>query len=215
MEKKTVETKDGKTIAIVEQNADSGFFAILIPMMPAVKERFEPFMNQLLQAGIGSVALDLRGHGESSNGPNGYKTFDVTEHANYIKDAEAVFAYLVAKNIRPENIIFIGASIGANVAITLLADIPEAKLAVALSPGLDYKGISTKPSIEALRAGQELLLIASEEDTYSYLSAKELHEMQKARTDFWVLDEKGHGNELPELDDELPEKIIQWMKKRL
>lgn len=208
-------TEDGIQLSGMECGMGNDVYVLFLPMMPAVKERYESFMLMLESQGISSLAMDFRGHGKSDGGPDGYKSFSPTGHVSYLLDAKSAIFYLQTKGVLLHNIICIGASIGANVALNMLSDFADLRFAIALSPGLDYKGISTKACLESLSTGKEALFIASEEDTYSYLSAKELHEMQKARTDFWVLDEKGHGNEMLESDPELAGKIIQWIKKRL
>ncbi len=61
----------------------------LFHMMPAAKESFDNFARKLNEAGMGVVAIDLRGHGKSQDGPEGYKSFKDEEHQRSIDDIRA------------------------------------------------------------------------------------------------------------------------------
>ena len=54
---------------------------------------------------------------------------------------------MTQKNIPHNNIAIVGASIGANVGLKYAASDPSIKALVLLSPGLDYKGVTTSDSI--------------------------------------------------------------------
>lgn len=69
-------SRDGVPIAGIHYDVplpSSGI--VLLHMMPAVKESYAAFARELRDAGIGVVAIDLRGHGQSQGGPEGYKAF--------------------------------------------------------------------------------------------------------------------------------------------
>ena len=50
--------------------------------------------------------------------------------------------------MNPNNIAIVGASIGANVALNYAASDPLIKAVVLLSPGLNYKGVTTSDTIK-------------------------------------------------------------------
>ena len=68
----------------------------------------------------------------------------------------------------------IGGSIGSNLALVGCANDPDCTTAVALSPGLDYFGVTPETSVtEGLRK-RSVLLVASQGDTYSADSVKQM-----------------------------------------
>lgn len=94
---------------------------ILIHMMPAAKESWKKFAEEMRESGYESLAIDLRGHGESEGGPDGYQKFSDEEHQNGIYDLEAAWEFLKSAGAKPEKTALIGASIGANLALEFIA----------------------------------------------------------------------------------------------
>jgi pimeloyl-ACP methyl ester carboxylesterase len=97
------------------------------------------------------LSIDLRGHGESIN-QNGstisYQSFSPADYNKMVLDVKAAKHFLVTqKNIGPNNIAIVGASIGANVALKYAASDPSIRIVVLLSPGLNYMGVTTSDSI--------------------------------------------------------------------
>lgn len=101
------------------------------------------------------LSIDLRGHGESTTSQNGntilsFQSFTPDDFNKMIMDVKAAKQFLVTqKNINPNNVAIVGASIGANVALNYAAaSDPSIKVVVLLSPGLDYKGVTTSDAIK-------------------------------------------------------------------
>ncbi|MDO8303438.1 MAG: alpha/beta fold hydrolase, partial [Sedimentisphaerales bacterium] len=120
-------------------------YLVLVHMMPATKESWKELAEQAAAVGFASIAIDLRGHGRSQSGPNGHEAFADEEHQQSIKDIEAATEFLKTQGAAPEDIILIGASIGANLCLWYLAEHPEFKKAVLLSAGESYRGIHFAP----------------------------------------------------------------------
>lgn len=139
-------------------------YLVLVHMMPATKESWKKFAEQAQKEGFASIAIDLRGHGQSQSGPNGYEAFSDEEHQQSMKDIEAAVEFLQSQGAAPEKITLIGASIGANLCAWYLAEHPEMRSAVLLSAGESYRGINLEKILSKLRSGQRILLFASEDD---------------------------------------------------
>lgn len=139
-------------------------YLVLVHMMPSTKESWKEFAEQAANSGFSSIAIDLRGHGQSQSGPNGYEAFADEEHQQSIKDIEAAVEFLETQGASPEKITLVGASIGANLCLWYLVEHPEFKKAVLLSAGESYRGIKTIPLLARLAEGQSLLMFASEDD---------------------------------------------------
>jgi len=185
-------------------------YAILLHMMPATKESWEAFAEKLQTAGYTTIAIDERGHGESTQAGSLLYTSMPDEQQRAKKlDVEAAFDYVRRTyDAKSDQIVLIGASIGANLAIQCLVEHEAIPLAVALSPGLNYRGIKTEPFVKHLSDDQKLLLVASDEDEHSFKAIHALHNIAPDKT---VLIEKhgiGHGTTMTDKEPGLIDRII-------
>ncbi|MBI2550921.1 alpha/beta fold hydrolase [Candidatus Uhrbacteria bacterium] len=205
-------TKDGVTIVGQAEELTQTRVALLLPMMPKTKESWEPFMKRLAEAHIGSLAIDLRGHGGSTMGGTlDYHSFFNKQHQESEADVQAALDLLTSGGRSLSDIVMVGASIGANLAILLQSRHPELRRVVALSPGLDFRGVVTEPAVKSLTGEQKLLLIASDDDEASYRDAQQLHELNHTSTVWWPLAGLGHGTNMFEADSGLMDRIIEWI----
>lgn len=188
---------------------------LCLHMMPATKESWSEFQEKLFDKGYSSLAIDLRGHGESINGLGArldYKEFSNSEHAAKIKDVAAAVSWMLKNGAETEKIVLIGASIGANLAIQFLAEHPDIPGAAALSPGLDYKGIVTMPLAKALARKQSLFLSASDDDPESYNAVQKLNEISLAKTKLRLFHNSGHGTNMFKTEPHLMDELIDWLE---
>jgi len=126
---------------------------ILLHMLGRDRNDWNTFASTLSNrsSGFAVLSIDLRGHGESIN-QNGktisFQLFSPTDFNKMVLDVKAAKHFLVTqKNINPTNLAIVGASIGANVGLKYAALDPSIKAVVLLSPGLNYKGVTTSDSI--------------------------------------------------------------------
>ncbi|MEK7123894.1 MAG: alpha/beta fold hydrolase [Patescibacteria group bacterium] len=190
---------------------------VLLHMMPADKNSYAAFAKKAKKAGFQSLAIDLRGHGESVNSVKGkldYKNFSDEEHQKTVLDVEAAVDFFKGKGIAPEKIYFVGASIGANLALWQLAERPEFKKAVLLSPGLNYRGIETEPTAEKLKENQAVFFVSAEGDAYSADSARKLFDIAKSKKEIKIYGGSEHGTNLFKTNPELMEEIIRFLEEK-
>lgn len=205
----TFTTSDGITIVGTYQRSNDQKGAILLHMMPADRTSWITTAQKLDEQGYASLAIDERGHGESTmNGILNYKNFTDEEQQAKILDAEAALTYLLHQGFSKENIVVMGASIGANLAIQLLTRHPELPLAIALSPGLNYRGIKTDELITQLHPGQKVILVASEEDVESFESARTLQRLNPSQTVLIERKDLGHGTTMTDKDPALLNELL-------
>lgn len=183
--------------------------AILLHMMPSDRNSWKLFANKLNGNGFASLAIDERGHGESTmNGTLNFRSFTDTQQQKKILDVKAVFDYLLKLGFKESDIIIVGASIGANLAIQFSTIHHQVPFAIALSPGIDYHGIQTDDFIARLGNNQKVILIASSEDNYSFSSIKRLNLIGKEKTILLERTGIGHGTDMLENDKKLSDEII-------
>ncbi len=192
-------------------------FALLLHMMPATKESWKEFATELQGRGIASLAIDERGHGESTEGNTLlYKKFTDEEQQKKIFDVRAALDWLAGKGATDENTIVVGGSIGANLTIQILTERPEIKTGVALSPGVDYRGIKTDLLITGLHEGQIVLLVASDDDEHgSFETIKKLNQLNPDQTEKIELSGLGHATEMFERQPDLIKTVAEWVESRI
>ena len=127
---------------------------ILLHMFGRDRNDWNAFASNLSNStnGYAVLSIDLRGHGESIN-QNGKsisaQSFTSPDFNKMVLDVKAAKHFLVAqKNISPNNIAIVGASVGANVGLKYAASDPSIKAVVLLSPGLNYEGIATSTAVK-------------------------------------------------------------------
>lgn len=187
---------------------------VLSHMMPATKESWKEFVQKLNQNGFHCLAIDLRGHGESQDGPEGFKNFTDIQHQDIINDLEAAVNLFLKTGLPMEKIIVGGASIGANLSLRFQAEHPEIKSSILLSPGLDYKGIETEKLAKKLNFDQAIFLAAGgRNDEYSTETAAKLINLAKSENKiFKIFENAGHGTTMFKEEPSLMNEITEWLK---
>ncbi len=211
-------TKDGVRIAgLFYSGCVGGPAALLLHMMPATKESWDRFARRLAKSGFAVLAIDLRGHGESRQAGDGrrldYKLFEDRDHQDKIKDVEAAAAWLAERQAPLKRLVVVGASIGANLAIAYAAAHPGVAATAALSPGLDYRGVTTPDKVRKMAPGQPLFLAASSEDELSFKTDRELAQL---KPDAVVREYggAGHGTSMFDARPELMEELAAWLEEK-
>ncbi len=119
----TLKAEEGWVLAAQEQPSSNDKYLILLHDLAKTKESWNTFAQAASAAGYGTLAIDLRGHGGSTNIKE-QKDFAKTGLGNEFnqmsRDVEAAIAYLTRKGIASRNIYLIGAGLGAWGVINLL-----------------------------------------------------------------------------------------------
>lgn len=208
MQKVSFQTSDGVTIFANYLESDSGKAVILAHQFANSKESFSILADLLNESGFSTLAIDLRGHGESlgKGSLSSSERLTPNDFQNMNLDLESAIVYLKKKN--HAEFYLVGASIGANLAIIFPCEHNGFNAAVALSPGIDYK--SLQPLLFAKKTTVPTLLVASSDDTYSFESAQKLDSVFNAPHEFYRLQNVGHGTYMLNLWPALNQKITDW-----
>ncbi|MEK7082778.1 MAG: hypothetical protein AAB972_01285 [Patescibacteria group bacterium] len=91
----------------------------------------------------------------------------------------------------------------------------EVASVILLSPGLDYRGIHTDIWMDNIKPNQAILLVASDEDVYSFTSVKTLFDRSSnlPRREVKLLTQAGHGTTMLEKNPEFINELVAWLKK--
>ncbi len=176
---------------------------LLVHMLNSNKESWQNFAAAAQQAGYAVLAIDLRGHGQSDG-----RNFDFSLMDN---DLDAAINWLSARpELNQNRLGLIGASIGANLALRAGSRYAQVKTVVLLSPGLDYRGVT---SLEALgKYGQRpVMLVAAEKDTAATDSARTLNSRALGQHQLQIYPGSDHGTAIFQAQAGLQPMLLAWL----
>jgi alpha-beta hydrolase superfamily lysophospholipase len=205
----TLKTADGVSvhaIAAAAKGAKRG--VVLVHMAGREAEDWRFLADKLSRSDMSVIAPDLRGHGK--NVPEDQDEPDLTD-----SDYQAMVGELNAsiKWLRDQGVTEVscgGASVGANLCLTAASNDEEIVNLVLLSPGLKYKGVAT-PSAMDTYGNRPVLLVASEDDSYSFRSATVLEGKAHGQKHFEILNKAGHGTKMLNRDPSLEGLVTSWL----
>jgi pimeloyl-ACP methyl ester carboxylesterase len=217
MQKVSFITKDGVTIvANYYPNKSAKFAGILVHMRPKTKESFDDFAKFLQKQGYALLAIDLRGHGESTESVKGkldYNKFSEAEEKESINDLISASSFLEKEGYQKDKQFLIGASIGANLSFQFLSENPQVKAIVLLSPGLNYRGVILE-NFKKEGLGGKIFVISSLDDEPAYIAGRTLKSWYPD-LNYLELPSGGHGTNLFNTYPDLYEKILIWLREKL
>lgn len=205
-------TDDGVTIAATwyEPSFRPAPAVILVHMLGRSRRDWDSFASRLADSGIGALAIDLRGHGDSVYFAGG----DRGDYSSMVRDVTAARRYLAGRpDVRPSAIGIAGASIGANLAVLAAADDPAVASLALLSPTTDYRGLRIEAAAREY-GSRPMLLVASDDDGYARRSAVELQKGASGR-EFLMLTAAGHGTIMLSRSYKLAPALVDWFRRTL
>ncbi len=210
----TIRTEDGVSLAAswYEPSVRPAPAVILVHMLNKSRRDWDTVAARLASEGIGALAIDLRGHGESGGAMEGGETPD---YSALVRDVVAARRYLASRSeVQQSRVGIAGASIGANLAaLEAAGDLTVASLAL-LSPSLDYRGLRIEAAVKKYGA-RPALLVSSDDDPYA---TRYVHDLQKAgggTREAVVLSQAGHGTVMLSRDQDLARMLVDWFRRTL
>lgn len=210
----------------VETNAAPA--VILLHSFGKDRDEWAPIIPLLQSNGIATLALDLRGHGESTrrltaNGPElvDYRKLSPSDQKALLLDINQAYDWLADQpGIDKRHIAVVGSSYGANLALRYSVFNEDIAALVLLSPGMVYESVRTEDVI--VRYGKRPLRIAvSHDDSMSMESCKQLMELRQRRGqvredgELVVCSGDLHGVPMLLGVKGLNEKLFGWLQKVL
>ena len=161
---------------------------IALHMLNSQRAAYEPLIPDLHEFGYAVLNVDMRGHGESGGARDWDAAIaDVADWIDWLGENE---------QLTDNGLVMMGASIGANVAIISCAASQGCRGAIALSPGLDYRGVQPENALVAGLADRAALLIAAADDRSSSAAIRQmfLHAQGEVTARMYV--GRAHGTRL-------------------
>ena len=198
---------DTSLVADVYPTSEAAPVLILLHMLNSDRAAYEPIIPDLQGAGYALLNIDMRGHGDSG----GSRDWDLV-----IADVADWIGWLDERGQIGENgLAIIGASIGSNVAIIGCAESGVCRGVVALSPGLDYRGVQPEPALVVGLADRSALLVAAHRDSYSAESIEQLFLNATGDVTARLYRGRSHGTRLFDSDfDRVSRLILFWLSEQ-
>jgi alpha-beta hydrolase superfamily lysophospholipase len=180
---------------------------VLVHMLGKSKEEWSIVAERLADAGIASLAIDLRGHGRSMG--------DGSALATMVRDVRAAIDWLaIQPAVRPDRLGVVGASLGASLAALAATEAPAVRAIALISPSLDYRGLRLDPGVMRTLGSRSVWWAASTEDPYALRTIKELTG-DGAAGEQRLSGVRGHGTALLWADPDLARALVDWLRRTL
>ena len=177
---------------------------ILLHMLNSNRTAYEPFIAEAYSEPYAILNVDMRGHGETG----GSVDWVLAE-----QDVQAIFDWLrEQEGIAPEQIAIVGASIGSNLAMIGCGNDAACVTSIALSPGLDYRGVEPANAIP-LYEDRPLLIVGAQQDAYTADSVRAFATNANGNIAMRLYTGSDHGTRLfaGEHQDSVTDLILNWL----
>jgi dienelactone hydrolase len=205
----------GATLYTPEASHPPGL--ILLHMAGATRASWRSFAELARSSGYLSIAIDLRGHGETKTSGEGRanpSAFEAADWLAVLDDVARAKQILLDAGADPERLAVVGASIGANLALHYAASDPQIQAVVLLSPGEEYRDVGILNAMERFH-GRPLMMMAARDDVYSAKSVQKLDEMAKEFCEVRLYPGAAHGTDLLVAQALAGEQILLWLDQIL
>jgi dienelactone hydrolase len=205
----TFRSDDGVTLAATwyEPQSRPAPAVILVHMLQKSRRDWDQVATRMAGDGLGVLAVDLRGHGESQGGAQDYSAM--------VQDLRAARRFVATRaDVTPAKVGLAGASMGATLAALAAADDAGFVSVALLSPTLEYRSLRIEPAVRKYGA-RPLLLVASDDDGYAARTVKELQKIGGGVREVFILPRAGHGTAMLGGDSELGQRLVDWFRRTL
>lgn len=209
----TLRTEDGVTLTATwyEPSVRPAPAVVLVHMLNRSRRDWDGVGSRLASEGIGALALDLRGHGDSHAAPQVDGDAGLSK---MVADVTAARRFLASRpDVQASRIGVAGASLGANLAALAGAADPSIASLALLSPSLDYRGVRIEAAVR--KYGRPILLVASDDDPYAGRTVKDLQKAGGGVRETRILSAAGHGTMMLSRDPDLARALVDWFRRTL
>ncbi|MDP3919553.1 MAG: alpha/beta hydrolase [Candidatus Omnitrophota bacterium] len=211
---KTFLAADGVPIAYKHQVVEGARgTAILLHGLGSSYDEWYDFAKFLNREGWSTLAIDFRGHGESTEwlGANiDWHNFPVKSSKLFLRDVEAAARHLEGEG----ELWLVGGSMGSGMSLSYAAEHAEISGIVLLSPGLKTMGLDLKPAIERYGT-RPILVAASADDGKSVANSQYLHEKAAGPKKIITYEDAGHSTAMLDWEKDLKQEILSFMNEHV
>ena len=201
---------DGVSIAgeIYEAASRPAPAVVLVHMLSRSRADWDGLPDRIRDAGITALAIDLRGHGQSSG--------SAQELQPMIEDVRAATRWLASRpNVRADQIAIVGASLGASLALLAALELPQVRAIALLSPSLDYRGLRTDTGLIKRLGARSIWLAASDQDPLALRTLRDIAAEPSGPREQHVSSALAHGTVLLDKDGGVGRVLVDWLHRSL
>jgi alpha-beta hydrolase superfamily lysophospholipase len=181
---------------------------LLVHMLSRTHADWGGLPELIRDAGITALAIDLRGHGQSSGSPQ-----DLQAMAG---DVRAAALWLSTRpNVRGDQIAIVGASLGASLALLAAVNVPQVRAIALVSPSLDYRGLRTDNALVKRLGSRSIWLAASDQDPLALRSLRDISAEPSGPREQHVSTVLAHGTALLDKDGDVARSLVDWLRRSL
>jgi dienelactone hydrolase len=209
-------------------DADKAPAVVLVHSVEQTRDAWKELLPLLLQNKIAALAIDLRGHGESTRklttqGPKllDVKNFTQRDFEDMLLDVNAAVEWLMGQPGTDKKAVgLVGGSVGANLALRYAMFNEDVAALLLLSPGMNYRGIRADDAIRKI-APIPIRFVVSRHDPFALESCGRLLEMRQeagykmTKDDVTICTGNLHGTDMITGVKKLPPIMIDWLKQTL
>lgn len=212
----TLASSDGVTIAgeyfespsARRATGDKAPAVLLVHMLSQSKAEWRDLPDRIRDAGITALAIDLRGHGQSSG--------SAQDIQKMVQDVRAAAQWLATRPaVRGDAIAIVGASLGASLALLAAVDVPQARFIALLSPSLDYRGLRTDIGLIKRLGARSIWLSASTEDPLALRTLRDMAAEPSGPREQHLSSAVAHGTALLDRDNDVARSLVDWLRRSL
>lgn len=184
---------------------------VLVHMLTRSHREWDLAAQALNASGFAVLALDLRGHGNSSGSY-------ASSLSSMQQDVQAALDWVKLRpEVLPGHLGIAGASLGASLAVIAAAADPAVRSVVLLSPGGEYRGLRCEASMRKFaERGGAAMLVASTGDPYAARTARQFAAMGSGLRDLRIIDGgHAHGTRLLDASADLLTALVDWFRRSL
>ena len=194
---------------------------ILLHSLGSNRLVYEKLSDELKEKNIASIAIDVRGHRQSTTKLSGKKTFwqnyKNKTFAKYVDDINDIITFVKENYVAVDSnrISVIGADVSANAAIIAAAKNPQQiKSLVLITPLIEFKGLKSTQAL--MNYGKHpVAIIVCENDIKNYKDAIILEKYAAGDVNFIKTKAGGAGDSILKLNPNLNKSISDWVQKNI
>ena len=181
---------------------------LLVHMLSRSHADWGGLPERIRDAGITALAIDLRGHGQSSGSAQDLQAM--------VGDVRAAALWLSTRpNVRGDQIAIVGASLGASLALLAVVNVPQVRAIALLSPSLDYRGLRTDNALIKRLGPRSIWLAASDQDPLALRSLRDIAAEPSGPREQHVSSVLAHGTVLLDKDGDVARSLVDWLRRSL
>jgi pimeloyl-ACP methyl ester carboxylesterase len=192
---------------------------VLVHQLGSARAEWAPVVAALAEApGMTTLAIDLRGHGESTVGPDGTElsqhAFETEDWLGIELDVRAALDFLEGHEaLHPRSIGVAGSSIGSTAVLAAAAGDERVRAVVAISPGRAYHGFDAMTP--ASRLGNRPLLLIGAEDETPVAETLDAMAAMNPRAERMVVSGAAHGLSMQAEEPQMIPRIATFLRASL